>query len=111
MLAEVKLLMEDKISGDREKGEETPTTKTKCVPLRGSCQAAKLRGQPGDASAVQRVAALPCQARRCVPRLSHASADPAFVAACSKRRTATSRASATRTRRWRRRSPSESAQP
>ena len=31
MLAEVKLLMEDKISGDREKGEETPTTKTKCV--------------------------------------------------------------------------------
>ena len=44
MLAEVKLLMEDKISGDREKGEETPTTKTKCVPLRGSCQAAKLRG-------------------------------------------------------------------
>ena len=37
MLAEVKLLMEDKISGDREKGEETPTTKTKCVPLRGVC--------------------------------------------------------------------------
>ena len=38
MLAEVKLLMEDKISGDREKGEETPTTKTKCVQLRGGCE-------------------------------------------------------------------------
>ena len=41
MLAEVKLLMEDKISGDKEKGEETPTTKTKCVPSRrsgDSCQ-------------------------------------------------------------------------
>ena len=38
MLAEVKLLMEDKISGDREKGEETPTTKTKCVPRRAGCK-------------------------------------------------------------------------
>jgi hypothetical protein len=31
MLAEVKLVMDSKIAGDKEKGEETPTTKTKCV--------------------------------------------------------------------------------
>ena len=37
MLAEVKLLMEDKISGDKEKGEETPTTRTKCVHRRIGC--------------------------------------------------------------------------
>ena len=41
MLAEVKLLMEDKISGDKEKGEETPTTKTKCVSLRYIGQAVR----------------------------------------------------------------------
>ncbi len=33
MLAEVKLVMDSKIAGDRAKGEETSTTKTKC----GAC--------------------------------------------------------------------------
>lgn len=44
MLAEVKLLMEDKISGDREKGEETPTTKTKCVALRAAASLLRRAG-------------------------------------------------------------------
>ena len=48
MLAEVKLLMEDKISGDREKGEETPTTKTKCVPRWAHAHAAFGRRQPPE---------------------------------------------------------------
>jgi hypothetical protein len=39
MLAEVKLVMDSKIAGDKEKGEETPTTKTKCVrgAMRDAC--------------------------------------------------------------------------
>ncbi len=31
MLAEVKVVMDSKIQNDKEKGEETATTKTKCV--------------------------------------------------------------------------------
>ena len=43
MLAEVKLLMEDKISGDKEKGEETPTTRTKCVRCTAAAPAGRSR--------------------------------------------------------------------
>ena len=31
MLAEVKLVLDSKMAGDKAKGEETSTTKTKCV--------------------------------------------------------------------------------
>jgi hypothetical protein len=46
MLAEVKVVMDSKIQNDKEKGEETATTKTKCASLReracGACRGAHL---------------------------------------------------------------------
>jgi hypothetical protein len=41
MLAEVKVVMDSKIQNDKEKGEETATTKTKCA--RAQCGAVQRR--------------------------------------------------------------------
>ena len=104
MLAEVKLLMEDKISGDREKGEETPTTKTKYVPGRDRCsRCSSARGERLKGFG----------ARGCDELVPHFFLQPALtpsvcprflLTACSKRRMRMSHGSATRTRRWRLRS-------
>ena len=108
MLAEVKLLMEDKISGDREKGEETPTTKTKCVPRWGRLCTLRL----GAGSRLKSFGARGVASRSALFLAAGSDAvglPPLRLPACSKRRMRMSRGSATRTRRWRLRSPYESA--
>jgi hypothetical protein len=42
MLAEVKLVLDSKLAGDRDKGEETTTTKTKCARARSAARARSL---------------------------------------------------------------------